>query len=79
MDSGVFQRQLFSWLPFAAGFAIAYLLTPFTDRLERLAGQFFEGNVLSPKLVGESVGLHPVWLIFAPLAFGYLFASGLTA
>jgi predicted PurR-regulated permease PerM len=38
-----------------------------------LAGQFLEGNLLSPKLVGESVGLHPVWLIFALLAFGYLF------
>ncbi len=38
-----------------------------------LFGQFLEGNVLSPKLVGESTGLHPVWLIFALLAFGYLF------
>jgi len=38
-----------------------------------LVGQFLEGNVLSPKLVGESVGLHPVWLIFALLACGYLF------
>jgi len=38
-----------------------------------LIGQFLEGNVLSPKLVGESVGLHPVWLIFALLAFGSLF------
>jgi predicted PurR-regulated permease PerM len=38
-----------------------------------LVGQFLEGNVLSPKLVGESVGLHPVWLIFALLVFGYLF------
>jgi predicted PurR-regulated permease PerM len=38
-----------------------------------LAGQFIEGNILSPKLVGESVGLHPVWLIFALLAFGSLF------
>ena len=38
-----------------------------------LAGQFIEGNLLSPKLVGESVGLHPVWLIFALLALGYLF------
>ena len=28
---------------------------------------------LSPKLVGGSVGLHPVWLIFALLAFGSLF------
>ncbi len=38
-----------------------------------LLGQFFEGNVLAPKLVGHSVGLHPVWLMFALFAFGYLF------
>jgi len=38
-----------------------------------LVGQFLEGNLLAPKLVGVSVGLHPVWLIFALLAFGYLF------
>ena len=36
-------------------------------------GQFLEGYVLSPKLVGESIGLHPVWLMFALFAFGYLF------
>lgn len=37
------------------------------------AGQFVEGNILTPKLVGSSVGLHPVWLIFALSAFGTLF------
>jgi len=37
------------------------------------AGQFFEGNVLTPKLVGGSIGLHPVWLIFSLSAFGTLF------
>ncbi|MCB1336424.1 MAG: AI-2E family transporter [Maritimibacter sp.] len=37
------------------------------------AGQFLEGNILSPNLVGQSVGLHPVWLIFALSAFGSLF------
>jgi predicted PurR-regulated permease PerM len=36
-------------------------------------GQFLEGNVISPKLVGDKVGLHPVWLMFALLAFGALF------
>jgi predicted PurR-regulated permease PerM len=36
-------------------------------------GQFFEGNIITPKLVGQSVGLHPVWLIFALSAFGTLF------
>ena len=37
------------------------------------SGQFIEGNILTPKLVGTSVGLHPVWLIFALSAFGALF------
>ncbi len=36
-------------------------------------GQLVEGNFLTPKLVGSSVGLHPVWLIFALSAFGALF------
>jgi predicted PurR-regulated permease PerM len=36
-------------------------------------GQFLEGNVLSPRLVGHSIGLHPVWLMFALVAFGALF------
>lgn len=38
-----------------------------------VAGQFLEGNFLSPKLVGGSIGLHPVWLMFALFAFSYLF------
>jgi predicted PurR-regulated permease PerM len=38
-----------------------------------MVGQFFEGYVLAPKLVGENIGLHPVWLMFAMFAFGYLF------
>jgi predicted PurR-regulated permease PerM len=38
-----------------------------------LVGQFIEGNVLQPKLVGKHVGLHPVWVIFAVLAFGAVF------
>lgn len=36
-------------------------------------GQAVEGNYLTPKLVGGSVGLHPVWLMFALSAFGALF------
>ncbi len=36
-------------------------------------GQFFEGNILQPRLVGSSVGVHPVWLMFALFAFGSLF------
>lgn len=36
-------------------------------------GQFVEGNILTPKLVGSSVGLHPVWLLLALTIFGTLF------
>jgi predicted PurR-regulated permease PerM len=38
-----------------------------------LVGQMLEGNFLTPKLVGDRVGLHPVWIIFALLAGGALF------
>ena len=38
-----------------------------------LFGQTLEGNLLSPKLVGDRVGLHPVWIMFALLAGGSLF------
>jgi len=37
------------------------------------AGQAVEGNFLTPKLVGSSVGLHAVWIIFALMAGGALF------
>lgn len=36
-------------------------------------GQFVEGYVIAPKIVGEATGVHPVWLMFALFAFGYLF------
>jgi predicted PurR-regulated permease PerM len=38
-----------------------------------IVGQFIEGNFISPRLVGEKVGLHPVWMIFALMAGGALF------
>jgi predicted PurR-regulated permease PerM len=38
-----------------------------------LVGQFVEGNFLTPKLLGDSVGLHPLWILFALLAGGALF------
>ena len=37
------------------------------------AGQTLEGTVLTPNLVGEQIGLHPVAVIFAVLAGGQLF------
>ncbi len=49
------------WVPIAAVIGIF------------VVGQFLEGYVLSPYLVGRVVGLHPVWLMFALVAFGYLF------
>jgi predicted PurR-regulated permease PerM len=64
-------------LVLALGVAVAQFWPEYTSILTVLGiflvGQFLEGNLLSPKLVGESVGLHPVWVIFALLAFGYLF------
>ena len=52
--------QFDSWPPFVAVIGVF------------LVGQFLEGNFLTPKLVGDSVGLHPVWIMFALLAGGVL-------
>ncbi|MEM8838747.1 MAG: AI-2E family transporter, partial [Pseudomonadota bacterium] len=38
-----------------------------------VVGQFMEGNILQPRLMGNHVQLHPVWLMFALFAFGSLF------
>lgn len=38
-----------------------------------LIGQMIEGNFLTPRFVGRNVGLHPVFVIFALLAFGSIF------
>jgi predicted PurR-regulated permease PerM len=64
-------------LVLALGLALVQFWPDYTMVLIVLAiffsGQFLEGNILQPKLVGNSVGLHPVWLMFALFAFGLLF------
>jgi predicted PurR-regulated permease PerM len=70
------------YVGFATGFvlAVGLALLQFGWSLGLIAvlvifavGQVLESSFLSPKLVGERVRLHPVWVIFALLAFGSLF------
>ncbi len=35
--------------------------------------QFIDGSVTGPRIVGESVGIHPVWVIFALAVAGWAF------
>ena len=63
---------------FAVGFGVA--LAQFGLGLDLgivvivfLIGQLLEGNFLTPKLVGDKVGLHAVWVMFALLAGGAVF------
>ena len=76
---------LLAFIPYIGGifgFALSMLLalTEFRDWhnilyivLLFVVGWTLESYVLTPKLVGERVHLHPVWVIFALLAFGSLF------
>jgi predicted PurR-regulated permease PerM len=79
-----FLAGLISFIPYVgsiSGFLIAMVLviTQY-GTLPKIAavitvfaiGQFLEGNFLTPKLVGENIGLHPVWVMFALLAGGVL-------
>jgi predicted PurR-regulated permease PerM len=76
---------LFSFIPFigtAVGLAVGLAVAAF--QFQNLAmvlvvalvfgiGQFIEGNILGPRLVGSRIHLHPVWMIFAALAGTALF------
>lgn len=60
----------------SAGMAVSQFWPEWTPILMVLGvfgtGQLLEGNILQPKIVGEQVNLHPVWLIFALFVFAYL-------
>jgi predicted PurR-regulated permease PerM len=38
-----------------------------------LVGQLLEGNIITPKLLGGSVGMHPLWILFSIMAGASLF------
>jgi len=57
----------------AATYQFQDLLHPALTFLVFVIGQSLEGMVLTPKLVGDKIGLHPVVVIFAVLAGGQLF------
>ena len=79
-----FLAGLISFIPYVgsiSGFLISVMLAmaqfgDITKIIEVIAvfviGQFIEGNFLTPKLVGDNIGLHPVWVMFALLAGGVL-------
>jgi len=88
LDFGVvigFCVGLLIFIPFIGGFtgalvAIGIAFAQFGDwhrplyiAIMFVVGQALEGNVITPKLVGDRVHLHPVWIIFSLLAFGSLF------
>ena len=60
ISMGIALAQFNTWGPIAQVVAVF------------MVGQFIEGNFLTPKLVGDNVGLHPVWVMFALLAGGVL-------
>ncbi|MBF0678329.1 MAG: AI-2E family transporter [Devosia sp.] len=77
---------LLSFIPFVGAFvgfglAVGIALVQFWPNLWMVAlvcgiflfWQFVEGNVLYPKLVGSSININPVWMMFALLALGALF------
>lgn len=59
--------MILAFLQFDSIFSISIVAAIF------LIGQFIEGNFITPKLVGDKVGLHPVWIIFSLMAGGTIF------
>jgi len=80
-----FLTGIFSFIPFIAvisGFIVASITSIyqapdlwlwFSVTIIFIIGQSIEGVFLTPNLVGNRIGLHPVWLIFVILSGGALF------
>lgn len=77
---------LASFIPYFGmliGFAVGLIMTFYQFGFEVthiiitsaifLSGQFLEGNFITPKLVGNKINLHPLWIIFALFSGGTLF------
>ena len=64
---GFFAGTIIAYVTFGSWIKVGVVVALF------MFGQFLEGYVLAPKLVGDRVGLHPVWIIFALMAGGSLF------
>jgi predicted PurR-regulated permease PerM len=66
-----------TWISLALGLIVAYgqfgPTTPFWIMLGVYGvGQFLESQILTPKIVGDKVGVHPLWMLFGMLAGGVL-------
>lgn len=81
-----FLTGIISFIPFvgmAIGALIALIVGTFQWGLDLgnfipviavfLIGQIIESNFLTPKLIGNKIGLHPVWMVFGLFVFGVLF------
>ncbi|MFK7974010.1 MAG: AI-2E family transporter [Rickettsiaceae bacterium] len=55
------------YLSFGAGIELIYVTILF------IIGHIIESYFLTPKIIGDKIGLHPVWIIFAVLAAAHLF------
>lgn len=64
---GIFTAGIAAVMQFQELLPLIYVVAVF------LVGQALEGMLLTPLLVGEKIGLHPVAVIFAVLAGGQLF------
>ena len=67
MLTGLVLATLAALMQFGASTGLAWVGVVFA------AGQTLEGFLITPALVGQRVGLHPVAVIFALLAFGQIF------
>jgi predicted PurR-regulated permease PerM len=74
--------NLIPFMSYVAGLPLALLLSWLDDQsLGKLVavaiiftfGQFVEGNFITPRIVGQSLGLHAVVIMLAVLVFGTLF------
>lgn len=59
--------MLSGYIAFGLGVHLLYIIAIY------MVAHFLEGYYLTPKIIGEKIGLHPVWIVFAVLVAANLF------
>jgi len=54
------------YFTFGASIELSYIIALY------ILGNIADGSIVTPKIIGDSIGLHPLWIMFAVLLLGFI-------
>jgi putative permease len=58
--------MLVGYFTFGFDVHLLYILSTY------IVGNIIDSSLITPKIIGDSIGINPIWIVFAVLVLGYL-------